>query len=74
MTGDYVANNCRVSSMEGLPEEIPNGDLLLQNNQLTTLDFLPKRVGRNLDLSGNPITFDEADVRARCVVGGTITL
>ena len=74
VTGDYVANSCRVNSMEGLPEEIPNGDLLLQNNQLTTLDFLPKRVGRNLDLSGNPITFDEADVRARCVVGGTITL
>ena len=71
---DYVAYGCRVNSMQGLPEEIPNGDLLLQNNQLTTLDYLPKRVGRNLDLSGNPVKFDEAEVRARCIVGGEIKL
>lgn len=70
---DLHAYMCKISSMQGLPEEIP-GDLLLNGNQLTNLDFLPKKVGRNLDLSGNPIQFKEADVRARCAVGGELKL
>jgi hypothetical protein len=70
---DLHAYMCKVSSMQGLPDEIP-GDLLLNGNQLTTLDYLPKKVGRNLDLSGNPVQFKEADVRARCQVGGELKL
>ena len=68
---DVHAYGCKITSMEGLPEEI-GGDLLLNNNNLTTLDHLPKKVGRNLDLSDNPVKFDESEIRSRCQVGGMI--
>jgi hypothetical protein len=52
----YNAQNCNLTSLEGMPEEIPDGDVWVDGNQLTDLKGGPKKVNGSYNASDNKLT------------------
>lgn len=57
-TGDYIAINCGLKSLEGAPDEI-NGDFLVNNNNLTSLEWAPRKVRGLFDCSNNKVDWKD---------------
>jgi hypothetical protein len=51
--GSYGASNCELESLEGIAQKIQES-IYLENNRLTSLEFIPKETG-NLYIQNNPI-------------------
>lgn len=67
--GNFYINVSGLRTMRGFPK-IVTGHLCVNNNQLTSLDYLPEEVGGGLYIQGNKVKFTKEEIRKRCKIGG----
>ena len=71
VTGDFLCDDNKLTSLEGCPKEV-GGNFLCYYNNLTSLEDGPKEVGGDFWCSDNKKKFTKDEVKAICKVKGDV--
>lgn len=63
--GNFYINASGLETMRGFPK-IVTGHLCINNNKLTSLDYLPEEIGAGLYIHDNKVEFTKEEILKRC--------